>query len=61
VAIPTAHDHRLAEIENLAALVAVALQTLRFSPAGDVRQVRQKLQAYADAVMEAAHDLVQVK
>jgi hypothetical protein len=59
--IPTVADHKLAEVEQLAALVSVALQTLRFSPAGDIRQVRTRLQAYADAVMETAHDLVQVE
>ena len=58
MAIPTALDHKLGEIESLASGVAVALRTLRYSRQRDVRQVRERLQAYVDLVMETANEIV---
>jgi hypothetical protein len=59
--IPTAIDHQLSEIEAIAAGVATALRTLRHSPGRDVGPVRERAQAYADAVMQAAHDIANDK
>jgi hypothetical protein len=55
--IPTPFDHRLAEIDDLAAAVMIKLRTIRH--AGDARDVsglRELLQTYVDQVMALAKD-----
>jgi len=58
MAIPTALDSKLATIDDLAAAVSTALRTLRHCPPHDPKPVRQRLQAYADAVIEAANEII---
>ena len=55
--IPTAMDHKMAAIDDLAASVVIALRTLRFTPGYEV-QLRQRLQLFADQVVEVANEIV---
>ncbi len=52
--IPTAIDHRMAELDDLAASVLISLRTMRHSPV-DPEQVRMKLQLFNDAVVDTAN------
>jgi hypothetical protein len=56
--IPTPIDRKLGEIADLAASVLVSLQVLRHNPASDGRQVRERLQTYCDAVIDAANEII---
>jgi hypothetical protein len=58
MAIPTAFDHTLGEIDDLASSVMLELRTMRHAAKGDrpkMRAVlRHRLRAYVDQVMAAA-------
>lgn len=58
MAIPTAFDHQLAEIENAASAVVIKLRTIHHAGAGhrDVAGLRDLLQSYVDQVMALAQD-----
>jgi hypothetical protein len=58
MAIPTAFDGKLAEIENAASCVLIKLRTLHHAggPDGDIAGLRELLQAYVDQVMALAKD-----
>jgi hypothetical protein len=57
--IPQPVDYKIAAIEDAAAGVATTLRILRHSGgSGDLRPLRERLQAYVNLVMETAHDLV---
>jgi hypothetical protein len=56
--IPTAFDHRMAEIDNMVAGVVVSLRTLQWSQKSDGRQLREKLQEFVDAVTELANEII---
>ena len=55
--IPEPIDRRLAELDDLAASVLLAVRILRHTP-GDGRQVRERLQAFNDAVVDLANQLI---
>lgn len=55
MAIPTAKDYALRDIEDLAANVLTRLTTMRHTPGKKDRQgLRETVQAYADKVMDYA-------
>ncbi|MBR1298544.1 hypothetical protein [Bradyrhizobium sp. AUGA SZCCT0042] len=60
MAIPTAFDHALGDVENAAGAVMVQLRVLQHSAPGDVPRLRAALrdllQAYVDQVMTLARD-----
>ena len=55
--IPTAMDHRISKISDLAAGVVVSLQILRRNPSYD-RCVRERFQDFADAVVRCANEIL---
>jgi hypothetical protein len=55
--IPTQIDHRLAEIDDLAAGVLICLRTMRHSPV-EPDQLRMRLQAFVDAVTGTANEII---
>lgn len=56
--VPSAFDRRISEISDLGACVVVALQILHRNPNPDPRQLRERLQAFVDAVTETANDII---
>jgi hypothetical protein len=52
VPIPTAQDHALARVDELASLVLLKLKVWHRSVDRDPRAVREALRAYADAVQD---------
>jgi hypothetical protein len=58
MAIPTAFDGQLAEIENAASCVLIKLRTLHHAGGADhdITGLRELLQAYVDQVMALAKD-----
>jgi hypothetical protein len=57
--IPTETDRKLAELDDMAASIMVALRVLRFGgPSNDGRQVRERLQIFCDNVVELANELI---
>jgi hypothetical protein len=55
--IPQPIDRKLAELDDLAASIMVALRVLRHNPRYDVRQVRERLRSFCDAVIDLANEL----
>ena len=55
--IPSALDHRLAEVDDLAASVLITLRSMRRSPI-DPEQLRLRLQDFCDTVVEIANEIV---
>jgi hypothetical protein len=55
--IPSAMDHKMAEIDDLAASIVIALRTMRHTP-GYERQLRERLQLFADTVIETANTIL---
>ena len=55
--IPTATDQKIAEIDDLAASVVIALRTMRFTPGHEV-QLRERLQLFNDHVIELANQII---
>lgn len=58
--IPTKFDGQMAEVDNLAAIVSVALRNLRH-PGGDPDRLRDTLQAYINHVTETANGILKSK
>jgi hypothetical protein len=56
--IPQPIDRKFAELDDLAASIMVSLRVLRHNPRYDVRQVKERLQAFNDAVAEAVNELI---
>jgi hypothetical protein len=54
--IPTETDRKLGELDDLAASIMVSLRVLRHNPNYDPRQVRERLQVFADAVVSLANE-----
>jgi hypothetical protein len=55
--IPNSTDQKLAAIDDLAAGVVISLRTLRHSPISP-DQLRLRLQEFADAVVDAANEII---
>ncbi len=59
MAIPTAADYQFAELENQAAVVLLTLRNVKRAQPQDrdrlARVLRERLQDFADAVLELAH------
>jgi hypothetical protein len=55
--IPTALDHRLAEVDDLAASILITLRTMRYSPI-EPDQLRLRLQEFTDVVIDIANGII---
>jgi hypothetical protein len=55
--IPTETDRKLGELDDLAASVLLAVRILRHTP-GDGKQVRLRLQAFCDSVIDLTNQLI---
>jgi hypothetical protein len=55
--IPMAHDHRIAEAEMLGQSVIALLRGVSWGHARDLKPLRERLQEFADLVMETAHEI----
>jgi hypothetical protein len=55
--IPTATDHKMAELDDLAACVLIALRTMRHTPGYEV-QLRERLQLFNDRVIGTANEML---
>jgi hypothetical protein len=56
--IPSAFDRKVAQLDDLAASVLISVRVLRHTPGADPRQLRERLQAFCDAVLSAADEII---
>jgi hypothetical protein len=56
--IPQPVDKKLAELDDMAASILVSLRVLKNNRNYDPRQVRERLQAFCDSVLDVANQFI---